>query len=121
MIILLIIFLILSGVFINIYPQEFSATVDRTTVGQYDRFQVYFTFNGADVNGVTNFRPPAFTGFKVLSGPNQSTSMQIINGKVSGALSFSYILQPTSIGEFSINQASVDYDGKTFKIGRAHV
>lgn len=111
----IIVILFISAITSRIFAQEFTATVDRTTVGQYDRFQVYFTFNGVDVNGVKNFRPPAFAGFKVLSGPNQSTSMQIINGKVSGSLSFSYILQPTSIGEFSINQASVDYDGKTYK------
>ncbi len=108
------IFIFSSGLF-NIFPQEFTATVDRTTVGQYDRFQVYFTFNGENVNSVANFRPPAFTGFRVLSGPNQSTSMQIINGKVSGSLTFSYILQPINIGEFTITQASVDYDGKSYK------
>lgn len=113
--ILLTLLLIFSGGLYNIFPQEFTATVDRTTVGQYDRFQVYFTFNGENVNSVSNFRPPAFTGFRVLSGPNQSTSMQIINGKVSGSLTFSYILQPINIGEFTITQASVDYDGKSYK------
>ncbi len=107
--------LFLSTIAVKIFAQEFTATVDRTTVGQYDRFQVYLTFKGVDVNSVKNFRPPNFSGFKVLSGPNQSTSMQIINGKVSGSLTFSYILQPTSIGEFTIGQSSVDYDGKTYR------
>lgn len=110
-----IIFLFITGIFLNSFAQDFNATVDRTTVGQYDRFQVYFTFNGSDINGVSNFRPPSFQGFRVLSGPNQSTSMQIINGKVSGSLTFSYILQPTNIGEFTIGSASVDYNGKTYR------
>ncbi|MEW6193896.1 MAG: BatD family protein [Bacteroidota bacterium] len=107
--------LFLGTITAKLFAQEFNTSVDRTTVGQYDRFQVYLTFKGADVNSVTNFRPPVFSGFKVLSGPNQSTSMQIINGKVSGSLTFSYILQPTSIGEFTIGQSSVDYDGKTYR------
>ena len=106
--------LILLFVSANLNAQQFNGTVDKTTVGQYDRFQVYFTFDGADVNGLSNFRPPAFSGFKILSGPNQSSSMQIINRKVSGSMTFSYILQPTGIGEFTISSASVEYGGKAF-------
>ena len=111
---IIILFLALFCLSPVINAQQFNATVDRTTVGQFDRFQFYFTFEGADVNGTSNFRPPSFPGFKILSGPNQSSSMQIINGKVSGSLSFSYILQPSSIGEFTIGPASIDYGGKTF-------
>ncbi len=36
---LIIILLFLSGVITNFYAQEFSATVDKTTIGQSDRFQ----------------------------------------------------------------------------------
>ena len=94
--------------------QQFNATVDKTTVGQYDRFQIYFTFDGGDINALSNFRPPALSGLKVLSGPNQSSSMQIINGKVSGTLSFTYIVQPVNIGDVTIPAASIDYSGKTY-------
>lgn len=111
---LLIIILLTGGIISSVFAQEFSASVDRTTVGQNDRFQVYFTFNGSDINNVKNFQPPSFQGFRVLSGPNQSTSMQIINGKVSGSLTFTYILQPQNVGEFTITSASVDYSGKTY-------
>ncbi|NJD22892.1 MAG: protein BatD [Melioribacter sp.] len=98
----------------TINAQQFNATVDRSTVGQYDRFQIYFSFEGGDVNGISNFRPPALTGFRILSGPNQSSNMQIINGKISGSITFSYIVQPSNIGEFTIESASIDYNGKTF-------
>lgn len=110
----LLIIVLLSGVVQSINAQQFNGTVDKTTIGQFDRFQVYFTFDGADVNGLSNLRPPAFSGFKILSGPNQSSSMQIINGKVSGSMTFSYILQPTAIGEYTIGSASVNFGGKTF-------
>ncbi len=112
---LTIIILFLCGIFTNNYAQSFNATVDKTTIGQYEQFQVYFTFNGEDINSVQNFQPPSFPGFKILSGPNQSTSMQIINGKVSGSLSFTYILQPSGMGDFTIGSASVVYSGKTYR------
>jgi len=111
----LVVLFLLNGIFHYSNAQEFNSSVDRTTVGQYDRFQVYFTFSGSDVNGVKDFRPPNFSGFRILSGPNQSTSMQIINGKVSGSLSFVYILQPSGIGDYTIGSASVEFGGKTYR------
>lgn len=96
------------------FAQKFNVSADRTIVGQGDRFQVDFTFEGGDVNGISNFRPPRFDGFRILSGPNQSSSMSIVNGKVSGSLSLSYILQPANIGDYTIGSASVDYGGKSY-------
>ncbi|OGU54472.1 MAG: hypothetical protein A2V66_00905 [Ignavibacteria bacterium RBG_13_36_8] len=98
----------------SLWAQEFSATVDKTTVGQYERFQVYFTFDGEDVNSVKNFRSPSFEGLQILSGPNQSTSMQIINGKVSSSLTYSFIVQASDIGKYSIGSASIEYKGSTY-------
>lgn len=101
--------------------QSFNATVDRTTVGQNERFQVYFTFEGQDINGVRNFSPPSFNGLHVLSGPNQSTSMQIINGKVSGSLTYSFILQAPEMGKFTIGKASAEYDGSSYETEPLHI
>ncbi len=98
----------------TVYPQTFTATVNNTTVGLNDQFQVSFTFSGQNVNGVKNFSPPAFNNFMVLSGPNQSTSMQIINGAASGSVSYSYYLQPRKMGKFKIGSASVNFDGKNY-------
>jgi BatD DUF11 like domain len=109
-------FLSISILFLsfNVYAQKFTATADRSLIGQFDRIQVYFTFDGVDVNGISNFRQSGFGGLKVLSGPNQSTSMQIINGSVSGSIIFSYIIQPAGMGEFTVGAASIDYKGKTY-------
>jgi hypothetical protein len=117
----LMIILFVAGLYCNMFAQQFQATVDKSTVGQYDRFQVYFTFSGGDVNGVQNFRQPNFQGFKVLSGPNQSSQMQFINGKVSGSVTFSYILQPVDIGSFTIGTASILYAGKTYSTSPLNV
>lgn len=94
--------------------QSFDASVDRSTVGQNERFQVYFAFSGEDINSVRSFNAPSFRNFQVLSGPNQSSSMQIINGKVTGSLTYSFIVQAPQTGKLSIESASVDYLGKKY-------
>jgi BatD DUF11 like domain len=95
--------------------QSFSASVNNTTVGLNSQFQVTFTFDGNEINSLSNFSPPNFAGFMVLSGPNQSTSMQIINGAVSASISYSYYLQPKNIGKYTIGSASIKYKGDSFK------
>ena len=97
------------------YSQSFTASANNTTVGVNDQFEVDFTFNGKDINGIRNFKAPGFANFLVLSGPNQSTSMQIINGAVSGSLTYSYILQPKNVGKYTIGIASAEYNGTTYK------
>ncbi|MGE5499830.1 MAG: BatD family protein, partial [Syntrophothermus sp.] len=99
----------------SISAQSFTASVNNTTVAQNEPFQVAFQFNGEDINSLKNFRAPDFRGFRILSGPNQSTSMQIINGAVSGSISYSYYVQAPDQGTFVIGPASIDYKGKNFK------
>ena len=93
----------------------FSATLDRTTVGTGEQFAVSFTVSGSDVNSVKNLRPPSFSSFVVMSGPNQSTSMQIINGQMSGSVTFTYYLYARQTGRYTIGSASIDYKGTTLR------
>ena len=106
-------------VFIYLYAvsfaQEFTASVNETTVGHNDRFQVSFTFSGSNINNLTKFTPPSFESFLVLSGPNQSTSIQIINGAQSASLTYNYLVQPKSVGTFTIGSASIVQEGNTYK------
>ncbi|HEX9252845.1 MAG TPA: BatD family protein, partial [Ignavibacteriaceae bacterium] len=73
-----------------------------------------FTFEGKNLNALKNFNPPSLKDFRVLSGPNQSTSMQIINGVLSSSLTLSYILLPNTTGAYTIGSASIVYDGKPY-------
>jgi BatD DUF11 like domain len=98
-----------------LYAQTFTASTDKTTVGLNNTFQITFTFEGKDVNGLSNFSPPHFENFLVLSGPNQSTSMQIINGAVSASQGYSFYLQPRNIGTFTVGSASIKYEDKIYK------
>ena len=99
----------------SVFAQEFTASVDETTVSENDRFQVSFTFSGSTINNLSNFSPPSFENFMILSGPNQSTSIQIINGAQSASLTYSFVIQAKSIGTFTIGSASIEQNGTTYK------
>ena len=107
----LLLFLFLNSI---INAQSFVASVDNNKVGENDRFELTFMFEGKDINNLKNFSPPSLKDFRVLSGPNQSTSMQIINGAASSSFSLSYILMPNTTGVFTIGSASIQHDGNTY-------
>lgn len=88
----------------------FTASVDRPQVALGDYFEITFTLSGSTGGG--NFHPPDFSNFVVASGPNQSTSMQIVNGAVSSSVSYSYALQPRAEGKFTIGPAWIEVGGK---------
>jgi hypothetical protein len=94
--------------------QSFVATVDNNKVAENERFELRFTFEGKNLNALKNFNPPSLKDFRVLSGPNQSTSMQIINGVSSSSLTLSYILMPNTTGAYTIGSASIQYEEKTY-------
>jgi len=92
-----------------VFAQEkFTASVTKTTVGTGEQFEVSFS---TDANG-DRFTPPTFTGFQVLSGPNESTSMTSINGNTSMSTSVSYILMAVKEGDFTIGAASIIVNGR---------
>ncbi len=87
----------------------------REVVSVGDQFRLIYSINGQ----ASGFRAPAIKDFSVLAGPSQSTStsMQIINNQVSRSVeySFTYVLQATSEGTFTIPPASVNVDGKSYQ------
>ena len=90
---------------------EFTVKVSSSTVEVGQRFQVTFTINAQG----GNFSQPSFDGLRILGGPNQSQSMQVINGKVSQSNSISYILVASKKGTYTIGAASIEANGKTKK------
>lgn len=91
---------------------SFTASVDKKKLSVNGTFQITFTLTNADGK---NFTPPSFSDFSVLSGPNQSTNMQFINGNMSRSIGFSYYLKPKSEGTFTIAPASITIGGKTIQ------
>lgn len=112
---ILFIFIVCFGISFQNNAQELSASVNETTVADNERFQVTFTFSGKSINNLSKFSPPSFENFLILSGPNQSTSIQIINGAQSAQLSYTFVVQPKSLGNFTIGSASIMQDGNTYK------
>jgi len=84
----------------------------RSVVSVGDRFQLTYNINA---NG-GQFSGPDIKDFRVLSGPNISTSQsyQVINGKMSASTTVSYIyyLQAFKEGNFEIPAALVEIDGE---------
>ncbi len=65
--------------------------------------------NGKDVRKIS---PPDFSGFTVISGPNQESGMSNVNGAVTQFIGISYILKPQKNGTFNIGSAIAVVDGK---------
>jgi len=94
---------------------EFIAAIDRQQVGSGEQFTLQFTLTNAGTGGGTNLQLPDLSKFHIMSGPNQSSTMQIVNGAVSSSVTYSYILQPKEIGKFTIGAATIEAGGKTLR------
>ncbi len=90
---------------------KLTATANRNPVGVNEQFTVSYSIN----TNVSNFQAPSFKDFNVLSGPNQSTSMQFINGAMSQSITFTYYLQARNEGTFRIDPASVSVNNTAIK------
>lgn len=91
---------------------SFTATSSHSQVATGDRFKIEFKIN----SGIDNFKAPDLNkNFRVLSGPNQSTSMSWVNGKTSTTLSYSFILMAVKEGTFTISPAIVTIDGEEYE------
>ncbi|MBT8284177.1 MAG: protein BatD, partial [Flavobacteriaceae bacterium] len=96
---------------------EFKTNLSKEKLGINERLRVEFTMN----KDGDNFTPPDFEGFRVLMGPSQSISSSWINGVRSYSKTYSYTLAPTERGTFTIKQATIVIDGKTYKTTPAKV
>jgi len=84
-------------------------------VGVGERFRLIFSANKRP----RNFIPPAFTDFRIVSGPSQSssTSVQMINGQVTQSEdhSFTYILEASREGHFTVQSATITVNGREYR------
>ncbi|MEM9920790.1 MAG: BatD family protein [Bacteroidota bacterium] len=108
----LLLFLMASWPMLAQGPVKFYASSDAKQIVLGSYFELQFVLENADG---TDFNPPQFKNFSVLSGPNQSNSITSVNGKWSRTIGFSYNLQPRSVGKFTIPSATVKVKGKVLK------
>lgn len=88
--------------------QSFYAQVSakKVQVGVPFEYAVVITINA------TNFSPPQFKDFDVVSGPNQSNSVQYANGVMSQQTVISYGLVARREGKYTIGPAAVISNGQ---------
>jgi len=91
----------------KLFSQKLSAQVSKNKVYTGEVFQVSFSANGS----IGDFKPPAMKDFEVYSGPNQSTSVQIMNGSMSQTISYSYMIAAKKEGKYTIGAASANVSG----------
>ncbi len=105
------------GILLNLILSAQSIRVEGIGPGVVrlgEQFSVNYSING----NPSSFNLPATTDFNLLAGPNtsSSSSVQIINGKMSQSveIGYSYIFQAIKVGKFTIGQAKAVVDGKTY-------
>lgn len=90
---------------------DFKVTAPRV-VEAGEQFRLSYSVNTKG----SSFQAPSFKGFSVLTGPNvsSSSSVQIINGKVSqtATYTYNYILVAYEAGKFTIPAAKIKAKGK---------
>lgn len=87
---------------------SFTSSVSKNKVVVGEQFQLSFSIN----TNASNFNAPDLSNFIVYSGPNHSSSMQIINGSVSQTISINYVLAAKKEGKLTIGAASIQVGNK---------
>lgn len=111
--ILLLILIVGTG---QLFAQEVKFTGEAPgVVEKGQQFRLTYTIN----TQAKDFRSPDLEHFNVLAGPStsSSTNVSLINGKMTRTykLQFTYILQASETGEFTISPATIKVDGETHK------
>lgn len=87
-------------------PAKFTVRISTDSILMGNNFQVSFTLENAEGS---NFKAPALgTYFDVVSGPNTSSSMTVMNGQMSKSITYTYYLRPRDVGTFFIEPASIE-------------
>ena len=110
--IIFILFLFISTIS---FGQKLKVTADKNPAIVGEQILIQYSI---DTKG-DKFKSPNFSGLRVLSGPNPSTSSSytFINGKSENKISttYSFYIKAEKEGTFNITSASIKVDGKTIK------
>jgi len=90
---------------------QITASVDRNQVGEGEQFVYQVEISGSSQN-LPDVQYPDFSDFHVVGGPSTSSSVQIINFKISSSRTHSIVLMPRKTGTFQISPARTTYKGK---------
>ena len=89
---------------------SFSLEIDKDTIRAGDAVTVTYKLSGAR----GDFQAPEFDGLRLVGGPNYSSSISIVQGKMDQTFTYSYIFQVIEAGDYNIPEATVNVDGKIY-------
>lgn len=75
-------------------------------------FELKYTLENAPS---VQFQLPVIQGFDLLSGPMTSSVMNMINGKTTQRVTYTYVLLPRGEGEYFLPAALAEVDGETLR------
>jgi hypothetical protein len=97
---------------------DFSASVDQTTVGLGQQFQLVLSVQGEDMLSAPAPKLPPLPDFDVLgSTSSQSTNISIMNGRMTkqATVNFIYVLAAKRLGTATIPPCKLVYQGQEFQ------
>lgn len=83
---------------------------DTLLIGNY--FELKYEIENASAS---EFEAPNLNGIGIVNGPNTSTRMSFVNGKMSQSASFTYYIEPQEIGSFTIPPAFLVLEDNTME------
>lgn len=89
--------------------QKVTVQVSSSKVQVGVPFQIAFSVNATP----STYTPPNFKDFDIYSGPNQSQSMQYINGNMSQSFSISFLISAKREGKITIGPMQMVVGGQT--------
>lgn len=96
-----------------------SASVDKQEISLDGQLTLTITVNG-NVSNIPQPKIPALRGFTAYSS-GRSQNISIINGQVTSAVSFNYILVPNDTGDYTLGPFTIDYKGQTYSAGPINI
>lgn len=91
---------------------KFTAKFTPNTIGTEETAELKLLVENAGT--VQSIKPPSLKDFIVVSGPNQESGMESINGDTRQYTGITYIVKPKSKGSFVVPSTTAMADGKAF-------
>ncbi len=92
---------------------EFRASVDQMSVRVGEQVKLLLEVKGA-ASGVPVPVTPSLVGLELAGGPFRSTELQIINGRMIGSTTYTYVLRASTPGAGKIGASSLNFKGKQY-------
>jgi len=90
---------------------KFTAMANSNTIARDEVVQVEYLIE--NVSHVSQFVPPSFKNFQILSGPNYSSGWSFVNGNLNQYVSIGYVLKPLTTGKLNLPAATAKISGKS--------